>query len=171
MQPRLPERSGRHHERSAARRIRRLCTVAACATVMAAGCGSTGSSKGTSAPTRPSTTAPTPTTSGGLKASTAPKFASPPASAPVRGGTVQITYRNIAIDPDTARVKVGSTIRWTNYDSVEHNVTSEGGPILFASKNLGEGRTFEVKVTAPGVIHYECTIHPTTMNGSIDAVK
>ena len=40
---------------------------------------------------------------------------------------MQIAYRNIAIAPDTVRVKVGSTIRWTNYDSVEHNVTSEGG--------------------------------------------
>ena len=166
----LPERSGRRHEPSAGRLIRRLWTGAACAALVAAGCGSTGNS-GTSASTRPSTVAPTPTTSRGLKASTAPKFAAPPASAPIQSGTVQIAYRNIAIDPDTARVKVGSTIRWTNYDSVEHNVTSEGGPIHFASKNLGEGRTFEVKVTAPGVIHYECTIHPTTMNGTIDAVK
>jgi plastocyanin len=123
MQPRLPER---------------LCAVAACATVLAAGCGSTGGS-GTSASTRPSTGAPTPSpaTSGGLKVSTAPKFASPPASAPVQSGTVQIAYRNIAIDPDTVRVKVGSTIRWTNYDSVEHNVTSEGGPIRFASSAKG----------------------------------
>ena len=38
-----------------------------------------------------------------------------------------VAYRNIAIDPDTLKVKVGSTIEWTNYDSVEHNVTSEGG--------------------------------------------
>lgn len=167
----LPERNRRHYERSAGRLIRRLWTGAACATVMAAGCGSTGSSKRSPVSTRSSTTATTPTTSGGLKASTAPKFATPPASALVQGGTVQIAYRNIAIDPDTARVKVGSTIRWTNYDSVEHNVTSEGGPIHFASENLSEGRTFEVKVTAPGVIQYECTIHPTTMNGTIDAVK
>ncbi len=58
---------------------------------------------------------------------------------------MQIAYRNIAIAPDTLRVKVGSTIRWTNYDSVEHNVTSEGGPQQFASKNFGEGGTFEVK--------------------------
>ena len=84
---------------------------------------------------------------------------------------MQIAYHNIAIEPGHARVKVGSTIKWTNYDSVEHNVTSEGGPQKFASKNFGEGGTFEVKLTKPGVIHYECTIHPTTMNGTIEVVK
>jgi plastocyanin len=84
---------------------------------------------------------------------------------------VQIAYRNIAIAPDTAKVKVGSTIRWTNHDSVEHNVTSEGGPQRFASGDFGEGGTFQIIANRPGVIHYECTIHPTTMNGTIDVVN
>ncbi len=84
---------------------------------------------------------------------------------------MQIAYRNIAIDPDTLRVKVGSTIKWTNYDSVEHNVTSEGGVAKFASKDFGEGGTYEIRVTKPGIIHYECTIHPASMNGTIEVVK
>ena len=84
---------------------------------------------------------------------------------------MQIAYRNITIAPDTLKVKVGSTIKWTNYDAVEHNVTSKGGPQKFASKDFGESGTFEVKVTKPGVIHYECTIHPASMNGTIEVVK
>jgi plastocyanin len=84
---------------------------------------------------------------------------------------VQIAYHNIAIDPDTVKVKVGSTIKWTNQDPVEHNVTSEGGPAKFASKNIGENGTYELKVTKPGVIHYECTIHPASMNGTIEVVQ
>ncbi len=87
---------------------------------------------------------------------------------------MQIAYRNIAIDPDTVRVKVGSTIRWTNYDSTPANVTSEGGaggPYKFASKNFGEGGTFEIKASRPGVIHYECTLYPVTMNGTIEVVS
>jgi plastocyanin len=88
----------------------------------------------------------------------------------VHSGIVQIAYRNITIQPDTIRAKVGSTIKWTNYDSVEHNVTSQGGPQKFASSTFGEGHTFEVKVTKPGVIHYECTIHPASMNGTIEVV-
>jgi plastocyanin len=95
----------------------------------------------------------------------------PPASAPVQSGSVQIAYRNITIQPDTVKVKVGSTITWTNYDSIEHNVTSLGGPQKFASGDIGEGTHFAIKATRPGVIHYECTIHPTSMNGTIEVVR
>jgi plastocyanin len=143
-------------------------SIACTALALLAGCGSSSSSS-TGSGTTASTTA---TTSGSsLKPNTTPKFASPPASAPVRSGIVQIAYRNIAISPDTVKVKLGSTIRWTNFDSVEHNVTSEGGPQKFASKNFGESATFEIKAERPGVLHYMCTIHPTSMNGTIEIVR
>jgi plastocyanin len=138
------------------------------ALLCAAGCGSSTSSTVSSGPaTSPTATPP----SGGLKPATTPKFAAPSASAPVHGGSVQIAYRNITIQPDTVKVKVGSTITWTNYDSIEHNVTSAGGPQKFASGNISEGAHFAIKATTPGVIHYECTIHPTTMNGTIEVVR
>jgi plastocyanin len=112
----------------------------------------------------------TTSTSPGLQPDTTPKFASPSPSAPVQSGVVNIAYRNIAIAPDTVRAKVGSTIKWTNYDPIPHNVTSEGGVVKFASKNFGEGGTFEITVTKPGIIHYENTLQPTTMNGTIEVV-
>lgn len=143
-------------------------TTACFALLLAAGCGSSSSSS--SSTTTAAKTSST-STSGGLKADTTPKYAAPSSSSPTQSGVVAIAYRNIAIDPDTLRVKVGSTIKWTNYDSVEHNVTSEGGVAKFASKDFGEGGTYEVKVTKPGVIHYECTIHPASMNGTIEVVK
>jgi plastocyanin len=105
-----------------------------------------------------------------LKVDTNPKFASPSPSAPIESGVVQIAYRNIAIDPDTVRVKVGSTVKWTNYDSTQANVASVNGPQRFRSKDFGEGGTFEVKLTKPGTIHYECTLYPVTMNGTIEVV-
>jgi len=147
---------------------RRLATLAVCTALAAvAGCGSSSSSSSSSsgaASTKPATTA-----TGSLKVTTTPKFA--PASGPVKSGTVQIAYRNIAIAPDALRVKVGSTIKWTNFDTVAHNVTSEGGPQKFASKGFGEGGTFEIKALKPGVIHYECTFHPASMNGTIEVVS
>jgi plastocyanin len=145
---------------------RGLSTLIACSALMvAAGCGSSSS-------TTSATTARTPTTpSRGLKLSTTPKYASPSPSAPVQSGVVQIAYRNITIQPDTLKVKVGSTVAWTNYDSIEHNVTSKSGPQQFASATFGEGRKFVVMLTKPGVIHYECTIHPASMNGTIEVVK
>jgi plastocyanin len=142
---------------------------ACCALVFAAGCGSSNSSSSSTVKATPTTS--TTITSGGIKVDTTPKYASPSPSAPVQSAVVQVAYRNIAIDPDTLKVKVGSTIKWTNYDSVEHNVTSEGGSQKFASKDIGEGGTFEIKALKPGVIHYECTIHPASMNGTIEIVK
>jgi plastocyanin len=142
--------------------------IACCALLLAAGCGSSSNSTAGSTTTATSTTSSSPAAS--LKVDETPKYAAPPTS-PAQSGLVQIAYRNITIAPDAIKVKVGSTIRWTNYDSVEHDVTSEGGPQTFASKTFGEGGTFEIKANKPGVIHYECTIHPTTMNGTIDVVK
>ena len=89
----------------------------------------------------------------------------------MQSGLVKILYHEISIEPDTLKVKVGSTIEWTNHDPVEHNVTSASGPTKFASKNFGEGGTFKITVTKPGVIHYRCTLHPATMNGTIEVVK
>jgi plastocyanin len=128
-----------------------------------AGCGSS-SSSGTTTSKSTSTKAKS-----SLKVNTTPKFA--PAAGPVRSGTVNIAYRNIAIAPDTLKVKVGSTIKWTNFDEVAHNVTSEGGPQKFASKDFTHGGTFSIKASKPGVIHYECTIHPASMNGTIEVVS
>jgi plastocyanin len=142
--------------------------IACAALLLAAGCGSSGSGSSSTATTATSTST---SASGGLKTDTTPKYAAPSSSSPIQSGVVPVAYRNIAIDPDTLRVKVGSTIKWTNYDSVEHNVTSEGGVAKFASKDFGEGGTYEIKVTRPGIIHYECTIHPASMNGTIEVVK
>ncbi len=142
--------------------------IACSALVLAVGCGSSKSSTSSSS----SQSAATPTsTSGELKTTATPKFVAPAASAPVQSGVVQVAYRDITIAPDTLRVKVGTTVRWTNYDAVEHNVTSESGPQHFASGDFGESGSYEVKLTKPGVIHYECTIHPASMNGTIEVVK
>jgi len=143
-----------------------------CALALAAGCGSSNSSttSGASAPAAAATSATGSTEANTLKVNTTPKYGAPAPSSPVLSGLVPIAYRNITISPDTVRVKLGSTIRWTNYDAVEHNVTSRSGPQMIASKNFGEGKDFEVKLLHPGVIHYLCTIHPTSMNGTIEVV-
>ena len=154
--------------------IRVIAALLTCGALLAAaGCGSSGSSGGSGSKTTTAVTATTTTSAptSSLRANTTPKYAAPSSSQPVQSGIVQIGYRNIAISPDTVRVRVGSTIRWTNYDSVAHNVTSRGGPQQFASKNFGEGATFEVKATRAGLIHYLCTNHPTTMNGTIEVVR
>jgi plastocyanin len=153
------------------RRAMPTIAIACCVLLLAAGCGSSGSSSSSTAATAAITSSTSSSaSSGGLKSDTAPKYASPSPSEPVHSGTVQIAYRNIAIDPDTVRAKVGSTIKWTNEDPEKCNVTSEGGPYKFKSSDFGEGATFELKLDKPGTIHYECTYYPATMNGTIEVV-
>jgi len=150
-------------------------------TLLAAGslaaCGSSGSSS-TGGSSTSAKTSTQPAETGGkavggssLKVIGKPNFAKPSPNDPVRSGTVQVDYRNITIDPDTLRVKVGTTVRWSNLDPVAHNVTSVSGPQRFASSNFGEGKSFSVKLTRPGTVHYECTNHPATMNGTIEVLR
>jgi plastocyanin len=151
---------------------KRLPAMFACSALLfATGCGSSNSSSSSSSSSSTSASTSASAQSGGLHANTTPKYAAPSSSSPVQSGVVQVAYRNIAIDPDTLKVKVGSTIKWTNFDEVTHNVISQGGPSKFSSKDLHMGSTFEFKATKPGTIHYECTYHPASMNGTITVVQ
>jgi plastocyanin len=152
--------------------------LTACLTLALAaiGCGSSESSSTTNATTTGSTTTSGATgTSGKPKEGIVPNgkinYAKPAANAPVQSGVVKIKYHLISIEPDTLKVKVGSTIEWVNEDQVDHNVTSASGPSKFASKNFGEGGKFKITVTKPGIIDYRCTLHPATMNGAIEVVS
>jgi plastocyanin len=150
-----------------------LALAATAAIAPIAGCGSSesgGSSTAGSQTTSSTGTAGKPKE--GLVRSGKINYASPPASAPIQSGTVKIKYHEITIEPDTLRVKVGSTIEWINEDPIEHNVTSEpGAPSKISSGNFGESHSFLFTVTKAGIIHYKCTNHPATMNGTIEVVS
>ena len=158
-------------------RTRVLCAWGSLVALLAlAGCGSSASKApgAASAPAAASSTPAAATTSaagGGLHVNGQPKYGIPASSQPVLSGVVAIAYREIAIHPDTLRVKAGSTVRWTNYDPVKHNVTSESGPQSISSGDFAEGASFEIRLTRPGILHYRCTIHPASMNGAIEVVR
>ena len=134
--------------------MRRAVTVLALPAALAAlaGCGSSSSSS-SSAPAGSSAASST------------------PAAVPSTGKTVDITYQNLSIQPANLTVKVGDKIKWTNKDTVIHNVTSESGPLHLASPNFGSGGTYETTATTTGVVHYVCTLHPTAMIGTITIKK
>jgi plastocyanin len=129
-----------------------LLTVAACAAAVA-GCG--GSSNSSS--------------SSGTGAAPAPAATSAAAPATSSGGAVQITMKNIQFAPNKATVKVGQTVKWTNDDSVVHDVSATSGA-KFKSDLFAKGKTYEFKATKPGTIKYVCTIHPG-MDGTLTVVK
>jgi plastocyanin len=60
--------------------------------------------------------------------------------------------------PSNQTVPVGSTVVWTNYDSVPHDVTAKDGS--WSSGLLGEGKSFSHTFTQPGQYAYACRVHP-----------
>jgi plastocyanin len=130
---------------------RLIVTFAFAVAVLAAGCGSSG---GGSSATSPPTTTPAPATSNGGAPS---------------GGVTRIDMKNIQFDPKKVSVKKGSTVEWTNDDSVNHDVTKKSGPgpnFSSGSGNLANGATYSVTFNTVGTIRYRCTIHPG-MTGTI----
>jgi plastocyanin len=126
-------------------RLALLCSVLLVALV-AVGCGS--SSKSSSSTSSSSSSSKKSASSGG-------------AAAPKSSATVQL--KNIAFNPTTVTIKKGGTVKWTNDDSVGHDVTKESGPgpkfKSGASGGMKQGDTFQQKFTTPGTIHYLCTVH------------
>jgi plastocyanin len=147
--------------------VRRAIIPMALSAVLGAGCGSSASTPRSETGAKPAARAP----GSRLTLQTTPKFAAPASGEPVRSGVVRITYRYFTIDPDTVRVRAGSTLEWSNTDPGPDNVTSVSGPQRFASPSLAEGDTFTLRLTRPGIYHYESTRHPATMNGTIEVLR
>jgi plastocyanin len=94
---------------------------------------------------------------------------------PAGGGkTVEVTMKDIAFDPDTITIEKGTVVKWTNEDSVGHDVTKSGGVgPEFSSGDAGgmqQGDTYEEKIKTPGKIEYVCTVHPN-MTGTINVTQ
>ncbi len=117
--------------------------------VVLAGCGSSSSSSSSAS------------TTSSAKSSAAPSGG---------GTTVKVTMKNVAFNPSSVSAKVGDTVKWVNDDQPPHNVTYVSGPKFTSSGTLNTGDTFSVKLTAPGTIHYVCTIHPF-MKATITVTK
>jgi plastocyanin len=140
--------------------MKRLYSVAACLALggaLVAGCGSSSSSSKTTSSATPAASAPA-------------KSTSTPAAAPAAtSAAVPVTMLNIQFNPKSVTAKVGQTVKWTNQDSVDHNVTATSGE-TFKSKNFGKGGTYVYKLDKAGTIQYVCTIHPG-MTGTIVVTK
>jgi len=85
------------------------------------------------------------------------------------GKNVEVGMKGIQFDPDSVTVKVGGTVKWTNNESVPHDVTKEAGPgpkFSSGNGNMKEGDTYEQTFKEAGEVKYVCTIHPN-MKGNV----
>jgi len=68
--------------------------------------------------------------------------------------------KTLEFTPAAVHANVGQRVVWMNDDSSPHNVTYVSGPRFTSSRRMRPGATFSIGLTAPGTIHYFCTIHP-----------
>ncbi len=78
---------------------------------------------------------------------------------------VQVSIQDFVFTPGTILIPAGTTVRWTNNDSVSHTVTSRSG--LFDSGSLASDEVFEYRFDVPGTYSYFCSIHPSMQDGTI----
>ena len=87
------------------------------------------------------------------------------------GGTAEAPTRAVAIpgkayDPPHLDVLVGTTVTWTNDDSINHTVTADGD--AFSSGYMPPGGSFTFTFAHQGRYAFHCTIHKF-MRGEVDA--
>lgn len=75
----------------------------------------------------------------------------------------KVSIKNRSFSPAVATIKSGTTVIWTNDDSVNHTV--DGGT-AFKSTVLQPGDTFSYTFNGAGTFTYFCDIHPS-MKGKI----
>jgi plastocyanin len=72
--------------------------------------------------------------------------------------------KSYRFSPAEITVAAGSTVTWTNNDNFVHNVHLLGGD---TTKPLPIGGSASITFNDPGLIRYECSLHPAQMKGSI----
>jgi plastocyanin len=76
----------------------------------------------------------------------------------------EVVIEGLAFNPAEINVPVGSTVTWSNEDSVTHTVTARDN--TFDSGNLPAGGTFNYTFEEKGTFEYYCTLHPN-MEGKV----
>jgi len=86
----------------------------------------------------------------------------PPAEPPTDGGEAEVVMRNTTFQPEEITVPPGTTVTWTNEDSLQHTVTSgtRGNPTDMFDETVPGGDSFSFTFEEPGTYEYFCSIHP-----------
>jgi plastocyanin len=75
-----------------------------------------------------------------------------------------IDIRDLAYHPAQTEIAVGTTVTWTNSDTVPHTATATDG--TFDSGILDPGKSYSFTFEEAGTFDYSCLVHPQ-MKGTI----
>ena len=77
--------------------------------------------------------------------------------------TAAVSMKDIQFSPESVTVGKGGSVKWTNAEAVNHDVTKTdgAGPDFSSGKgNMGQGDSFSRSFNVVGTINYECSVHP-----------
>ena len=87
---------------------------------------------------------------------------------PAQSGEAKVSIANFAFDPIAVTITTGTTVTWTNIDTVAHNILADDGS--WGSKSLATGDKYSFTFTKAGTYSYHCGVHPT-MKATITVVS
>jgi plastocyanin len=82
-----------------------------------------------------------------------------------------VTISNFAFQPAKITVKKGTTVTWTNQDSIRHDVAPDDPTDFFRKSDLlDKGESYSVTFSEVGTFTYHCTPHPQ-MTGTVEVTE
>jgi plastocyanin len=69
--------------------------------------------------------------------------------------------------PPAITVKAGTTVTWTNDDNFTHSVHFLDAGMPTSPQVIKPGESTTYTFTSPGTYRYECSFHPTNMQGTV----
>ena len=85
-------------------------------------------------------------------------------AAPASTATSTVQIKSTGFVPATVTINQGDSVTWTNTDTKDHQVVSNGG--AFASAILNPGKTYTHAFASGGTYHYHDGLHPS-LKGTI----
>lgn len=91
-------------------------------------------------------------------------------AAPVATSTVDLppSYKFV---PAEITVQVGTTVTWTNHDNFTHSVQFKDGGLPTDPRLMKPGESATYTFGMAGTFHYQCSLHPQQMQGTVTVTQ
>ena len=83
----------------------------------------------------------------------------------------KVCIQNYMFNPMTIKVKVGTTVTWTNHDNVNHTVNADNpSSAAPSSMDIAPGKSYSFAFKKAGTYMYHCFPHPY-MHGTVEVTN
>jgi len=80
--------------------------------------------------------------------------------------TVYVTIKGTMFNPPELNITNGTTVRWTNLDSVQYSLNVSG----YQSPPFNKKNTWSFTFNKTGIYEYGCALHPSMPHGRITVI-